>query len=108
MVCAGWASSSTGCLLRHAALGARDPPGPLEGVDVPYKTIIEPASSFYYYINVTLPGDPWGSSTWSLAQTVALALPSEVSHEELVACMSQLKWLVDTTSLSDGIRNSLL
>jgi hypothetical protein len=77
-------------------------------VNVPYKTIIEPASSFYYYIYVTLPGDPWGSSTWGLAQTVTLEPPSEVSHEELVACMSQLKWLVDTSDLSEGIKQSLL
>ena len=76
-------------------------------VDIPYKTIIEPASSFYYYVYVTLPGDPWGSSTWGLAQTVTMAPPSEVSHEELAACMSQLKWLVETSSLSDGVRNSL-
>ena len=76
-------------------------------VNIPYKTIIEPVSSFYYYVYVTLPGDPWGSSTWGLAQTVTMAPPSEVSHEELVACMSQLKWLVDTSGLSDGVRNSL-
>jgi len=77
-------------------------------VNVPYKTIIEPASSFYYYVYVTLPGDPWGSSAWGLAQTVTLEPPLEVSHEELVACMSQLKLQVDTSSLSDGVRNSLL
>jgi hypothetical protein len=65
------------------------------------------ASIFYFYVYVTLPGDLWGSSAWGLAQTVALEPASEVSHEELVACMSQLKWLVDTSSLSDGIRNSL-
>jgi hypothetical protein len=76
-------------------------------VNVPYKTIIEPASSFYYYVYVTLPGDPWGSSVWGLAQTVILEPPSEVSREELVACMSHLNWLVDTSSLSDGVKNSL-
>jgi len=77
-------------------------------VGVSYKTIVEPASSFYYYVYVTLPGDSWGSSVWGLTQTVALDSPSEVSHGELVACMSQLKWLVETFSLSDGVRNSLL
>jgi len=76
-------------------------------VDVPYKTIVEPASSFYYYMYVNLPEDLWGSSAWGLAQTVSLEPSSEVSHEELVACMSQLKWLVDTSSLSDRVRNSL-
>jgi len=76
-------------------------------LNVPYKTVIEPVSSFYYYVYMILPGDPWGSSAWGLAQTVALEPPSEASHEELVACMSQLKWLVDTSSLSDGVRNSL-
>lgn len=77
-------------------------------VDVPYKTAIEPASSFYYYVYAALPRDPWGSSAWGLAQMVTLKPPPKVSHEELVACMSQLKWLVDTSGLSEGIEQSLL
>jgi len=77
-------------------------------VNVPYKTIIEPATSFYYYVYVTLPGDPWDSSTWGLAQTVTVEPPSEVSHEELAACMGQLKWSAYTSDLSDGIKQSLL
>ena len=77
-------------------------------VDVPYKTIIEPTTSFYYYIYVTLPGDPWDPSTWSLAKTVTVEPPSSVSHEELAACMSQLKWSVHTSDLSEGIKQSLL
>ncbi len=77
-------------------------------IEVPYKTVIDPVSSLYYYVYVTLPGDPWGSSTWGLTQIITLEPPSVVSHEELAACMSQLKWQVGTSSLSDGIRNSLL
>ena len=34
--------------------------------------------------------------------------PEEVSHDELVAYMSHLKWLVDTSDLSGGIKQSLL
>ena len=76
-------------------------------VDVPYKTIIEPASNFYFYVYVTLQGDSWGSSVWGLIKTVTVEPPSDVSHEELVAYMSHLKWLVDTSSLSKGIRDTL-
>lgn len=76
-------------------------------INVPYKMIIEPVSSFYYYVYVTLPGDLWSSSAWGLVQTVELEPLSEVSHGELVACMSQLKWLVEISSLSAGTRNSL-
>ena len=77
-------------------------------IEVPYKAIIEPASSFYYYVYATLQEDDWNPSSWSLVQEVTVSPLSDVSHEELVAYMSHLKWLVDTSSLSSGTRKSLM
>lgn len=76
-------------------------------VGVPYKTLIEPISCFYYYVYVTLRDDSWNPKAWGLVQKVEVNPPSEVSHKELVALMSHLKWLVHTSSLSEGIKNSL-
>ena len=76
-------------------------------VVVPYKALIDPASCFYYYVYVTIRDGSWNSQVWGLVQEVEVNPPSEVSHEELVALMSHLKWMVHTSSLSEGIRNSL-
>lgn len=76
-------------------------------VSVPYKTLIEPASHFYYYVYVALRGESWSPKAWGLVQTVDVIPASEVSHEELVALMSNLKWRVHTSSLSGGIKSSL-
>ena len=76
-------------------------------VGVPYKTLIEPASCFYYYVYVTLQGDQWSPQVWGLVQTVTVNPPSEVSNEELLALMNYIKWEVYTSSLSHGIKNSL-
>ena len=76
-------------------------------LDVPYKTLIEAESYFYYYVYVTLPGDGWTASVWGLTETVTIDPPSEVIIDEFVNCMSHLKWLVDTSSLSDGVRRNL-
>jgi len=76
-------------------------------VNAPYKSLIEPASEFYYYVYVTLPGDEWTPSAWELTQSVTVVPPVDVTRDELVSCMSHLKWLVDTSSLSDGIKQSL-
>jgi hypothetical protein len=75
---------------------------------VPYKALIEPVSEFYYYVYVTLPGDEWNSQAWGQTEEVSVYPPEEVSHDELVAYMSHLKWLVDTSDLSGGVKQSLL
>jgi hypothetical protein len=77
-------------------------------MNIPHKVSVESSSSFYFYAYVTMPGDTWSSTSWGLVQTVALKPPSEVSYEELMVCLSQLKWLIDKSSLTDGIRNSLI
>lgn len=85
-------------------------PGPekvTSKVYVPHKTMIEPSSNFYFYVYVTLPEEVWDPSVWGLTQMVAISPPQEVCHEELVVFMSHLKWLVHTSKLSDGIKNSL-
>lgn len=76
-------------------------------VNVPFKCLIEPVSGFVYYVYVTLPGDEWSQSAWGLAQSITVTPPEEVTYDELVVCMSHLKWLVDTSSLSDGVKNNL-
>ena len=76
-------------------------------LDVPYKTLIEAESYFYYYVYITLPGDGWTASAWGLTETVNVNPPSEVIYDEVVGYMSHLKWLVDTSSLSDGVRQNL-
>jgi len=76
-------------------------------VNASYKTLIEPASEFYYYIYVTLPGDEWNPSAWGLTKPVTVLPPVDVTRDELLSCMSHLKWLVDTSTLSDGIKQSL-
>jgi hypothetical protein len=76
-------------------------------VDVPYKVLIEPASEFYYYAYVTLPGDEWSLQAWGLVESVHITTPEEVCHVELVAYINHLKWLVDTSDLSGGVKQSL-
>jgi hypothetical protein len=76
-------------------------------VDVPYKALIEPASEFYYNVYVTLPGDEWSPQAWGLAESTLVSPPEEVCHVELVAYMNHLKWLVDTSELSGGVKQSL-
>lgn len=76
-------------------------------LDVPYKTLIEAESYFYYYVYVTMPGDGWTASAWGLMETVTVDPPSEVIYDEFVDCLSHLKWLVDTSSLSDGVKQNL-
>ena len=75
-------------------------------LDVPYKTLIE-AESYFYYVYITLPDDGWTASVWGLTETVTVDPPSEVIYDEFVEYMSHLKWLVDTSSLSDGVRRNL-
>ena len=77
-------------------------------VYVPYKVLIEPASYFYYYVYVTFPLNHWSSSVWGVTQNVSVMAPEDVSHEELVACMSHLTWLVETSSLPPRERGRLL
>jgi hypothetical protein len=74
---------------------------------VPYKALIEPASEFYHYVYVALPGDEWNSQAWGQTEEVSVYPPEEVSHDELVDYMSHLKWLVDTSDLSGGVKQSL-
>ena len=76
-------------------------------LEVPYNTLIEAELYFYYYVYITLPGDGWTASVWGLTETVTVDPPSEVIYDEFVGYMSHLKWLVDTSSLSDGVRQSL-
>jgi len=76
-------------------------------VDVPYKALIEPTSEFYYYVYVTLPGDEWSPQAWGLAESATVSPPGEVCHVELVAYMNHLKWLVDISDLSGGVKQSL-
>lgn len=77
-------------------------------VYVPYKTLIEPASHFYYYVYATFPLNPWSSDVWGVTQNVSMMAPEDVSHEELMACMSHLAWLVETSSLPPRERGRLL
>jgi hypothetical protein len=76
-------------------------------VTVPYKLLIEPASCYYYYVYITLRDDSWNSQAWGLVQKIEVIPPIEVNQEELLALMSHLKWLVHTSTLSEGIKNSL-
>jgi hypothetical protein len=75
---------------------------------VPYKVMIEPASYFYYYVYVTFPLSHWSSDVWGVTQNVSVMAPDDVSHEELVACMSHLAWLVESSSLPPRERGRLL
>ena len=68
-------------------------------VYVPYKVLIEPASYFYYYVYVTFPSSPWSTDVWGTTQNVTVTAPMDASHEELVAYVSHLKWLVETSSI---------
>jgi hypothetical protein len=77
-------------------------------VYVPYKVLIEPASYFYYYVYVTFPLSHWSSDVWGVTQNVSTVAPDDVSHEELMACMSHLAWLVESSSLSPRVRGRLL
>ena len=77
-------------------------------VYVPYKVLIEPASYFYYYVYVTFPLSHWSSDVWGVTQNVSVVAPEDVSLEELVACMSHLTWLVETSSLPSRVRGRLL
>lgn len=77
-------------------------------VYMPYKVLIEPASSFYYYVYVTFPGSLWSSDVLGVTQNVSVVAPEDVSHEELVACVSHLAWLVESFSLSLRERGRLL
>ena len=79
-----------------------------ESVRVPFKTLIEPASDFYYYVYVTFPLEGWSSSAWGLAQSVSISAPGEIGHEGLVGLMSHLKWLVKMSQLPEGIKTSLM
>ena len=79
-----------------------------ESVSVPFKTLIEPASDFYYYVYVTFPLESWSSSAWGLAQSVSISAPGEIGHEGLVALMSHLKWLVKMSQLPEGTKTSLM
>jgi len=86
-------------------------PGPstvTANIEIPYKTLIEPASDFYYYVYVTLPGDEWSSDAWSLRQSVDVAPPSEIGQEGLEALFSHLKWSVHSSLLPKGIKTSLM
>lgn len=76
-------------------------------VFIPYKTLIEPAS-YYFYIYVTFPLSQWSSDVWSITQNVSVKPPKDVSHEELVAYMSHLKWLVETSFLPPREKGRLL
>jgi hypothetical protein len=77
-------------------------------VYVPYKVLIEPASYFYYYVYVTFPLSHWSSDVWGVTQNVSVMAPENVSHEELVTCVSHLAWLVETSSLPPRERGRLL
>lgn len=77
-------------------------------VNLPIKTIIEPASDFYYYVYVTLPGDEWSSSAWNLRQSVSVDPPTEIGHEGLGMLLSHMKWSVYSSQLPKGIMTSIL
>jgi hypothetical protein len=76
-------------------------------VDIPYKALIEPTSEFYYYVYVTLLGDEWNPEAWGLAESVYISAPEEVYHVEFVVYMNHLCWLVDSSDLSGGVKQSL-
>ena len=76
-------------------------------LEIPLKTVIEYPSEFYIYVYASSSGDSWSTLVWGLTQMVTIDPPSEVTHEELKVCMSHLKWLIDTSTLSDDILQSL-
>ena len=86
-------------------------PGPstvTANIEIPYKTLIEPASDFYYYVYVTLPGDEWSPDALSIRQSVDVAPPSEIGQEGLEALFGHLKWSVHSSLLPKGIKTSLM
>ena len=77
-------------------------------VEVPFKTIVEPTCIFYYYIYVTLPGESWTPNCWGLRADSQLALPAEISLEDLRSMMSHLAWMVETSTLCEEVKKDLL
>jgi len=77
-------------------------------VEVPFKTIVEPACVFYYYVYVTLPGESWTPDCWGLRADSSLAVPAEISLEDLRSMTGHLAWMVETSSLQDDVKRVLL
>jgi hypothetical protein len=75
---------------------------------VPYKALIDPAQSFFDYVYVTFPGEPWSPPVWGQTQTVQITRPAQVSHAELVDLMTQLKFEVNTSAVAPELKTSLM
>jgi hypothetical protein len=72
-----------------------------ESVEVPLKTLHEPANYFYYYVYVTLPYDSWSPNAWGLLKKTKVIdstqpdfVINEVPYGTLVATISSITALV--------------
>ena len=68
-------------------------------MEIPFKTLVEPTCDFYYYVYVTFPDDQWVSHCWGLALDVEIALPSDISLDDLHEMMGHLAWMVESSDL---------
>jgi len=72
-----------------------------KSVDVPIKTLHEPANYFYYYVYVTLPYDSWSPNAWGLLKETKVTdsiqpdfVIKELPYGTLVATISSITALV--------------
>ncbi len=70
-------------------------------VKIPFKTIVEPTCDFYYYVYVTFPDEQWVSPCWGLAPDVEIALPPDISLDDLHEMMGHLAWMVESSDLPE-------
>jgi hypothetical protein len=70
-------------------------------VEIPFKTIVEPTCEFYYYVYITFPDEQWVSHCWGLAPDVEIALPSDISLDDLHDMMGHLAWMVESSDLPE-------
>jgi len=77
-------------------------------VEVPFKTVVEPTCSFYYYVYVTLPGEGWASDCWGLRQDTDISLPSDISLDDLHDMLGHLAWMVESSDLPWDVKGVLL
>jgi len=77
-------------------------------VEVPFKTVVEPTCSFYYYVYVTLPGEGWTSDCWGFRRDTDISLPSDISLDDLHDALGHLAWMVESSDLSWGVKGVLL
>ena len=77
-------------------------------VEAPFKTVVEPTCSFYYYVYVTLPGQGWASDCWGLRQDTDISLPSDISLGDLHDMLGHLAWMVESSDLPWDVKGVLL